>query len=307
MAANTTTPSGASRRRIRTQLSRLVSWLVPDEPAPANPWSIEDLERVRREYRARHEQARRRVGALLSASVGSMLLAVPAWRLAEETEPGLILSAVAVTAFVGFLVVRSQEQHLQDQQFEADDEYERAKLATEITDQNSPQRAALKLFQTHSSRLRRYYDQALHQARVIFWVGLLCLVLGFGALGAAMALVVWREDLLPELSDKVVVAALGAAGGILANFIGVVYIRMHSATIRSLSEFHNRLVATNYLHFGNFLVARIEDSATQDQALAGMAQAIAGQAQGIAGLQEAVLKLDWSQPPPPRTTGRGPP
>jgi hypothetical protein len=298
MAANTElVANGSSTARIGARRSRLVSWLVPDDPCPADPWDVGQLKRVRDDYRKQHMRARRQVGALLATSIGLVLLSALAWRLFDDTGPGLALGAVAVTVFVGFLLVHSQEQHLHDEQLEADDEYERAKLADEITGANSPQRAALKLFQNHSARLRRYYDQALRQARVIFWVGLLCLAAGFSAIGVALALVVLREDSLPDLSDKVIVAALGAVGGVLANFIGVVYIRIHSATIRSLSEFHNRLVATNYLHFGNFLVTKIADSHTQDLALAGIAEAIAGQAQGIAGAQEAVLKLDWARQP----------
>lgn len=297
MAANTEAMNGASTPQIGARRSRLVSWLVPDDPCPADPWNVEELKRVRDDYRLRHLRARRQVGAFLASSIGLVLLSVLAWGLFEEAEPGLALGSVAVTVFVGFLIVRGQAQHLHDEQLEADDEYERAKLADEITGATSPQRASLKLFQTHSARVRRYYDQTLQQARVIFWAGLLCLVLGFSAIGAALALIAAGEEVLPQLSDKVVVAALGAVGGVLANFIGVVYIRMHSATIRSLSEFHNRLVATNYLHFGNFLVTKIADPDTQDRALAGIAEAIAGQVQGNVGPQEAMLKLDWSQQP----------
>lgn len=296
--------SSSSGRRAETKRSRIISRLVPDDPVPAEPWDVEGLKRVRNEHRVRLIRARRNTGVFLGASVGLVFVSVLAYRLFEETEPGLAFGSVAVAAFVLFLIACSQERHLHDEELETDDEHERAKLATEIGDPNSPQRAALKLFQTHSVRLRRYYDQTLDQARLIFWVGLLCLTLGFGAIGTALALIGASKDFLPELSDQVVVAALGVVGGVLANFIGVVYIRMHSATIQSLSEFHIRLVATNYLHFGNFLVAKIDDPEAQGRALAGVAEAIAGQAQTTSAPQDAVLKLDWSHQETTQAGGR---
>lgn len=86
--------------------------------------------------------------------------------------------------------------------------------------QEPRERRAQKQFQVHSHQLRRYYDQALRQRSVIFWIGMLCILAGFGIIVAAGLLITERDA---ALSEQIVVAALGAIGGILANFIAVVY------------------------------------------------------------------------------------
>jgi len=62
---------------------------------------------------------------------------------------------------------------------------------------------------------------------------------------------------------------------VLADFIGVIFLRMYSQAIGSMSRFHERLVNTHHLHFGNFLAARISRDADQDRTLKEMALAIA--------------------------------
>jgi len=46
---------------------------------------------------------------------------------------------------------------------------------------------------------------------------------------------------------------------------------MHAETVKSLTGFHNRLVLTHYLHFGNFLLAKIENQELREKSLAQMA------------------------------------
>jgi hypothetical protein len=134
------------------------------------------------------------------------------------------------------------------------------------------ERRAQKQFQVHSHQLRRYYDQALQQRRVIFGIGVVCIGAGFGIILAA-GILIWLGD--AKLSKQIVIAALGAVGGILANFIAVMYLNMFKETIRSIGAFHDRLVFTNHLHFANVLAAKVTDDATRDQLVAGMAQAMA--------------------------------
>ncbi len=125
---------------------------------------------------------------------------------------------------------------------------------------------AQKLFKLHQFELKRYYDQTLRQSKWIFIVGICCLVLGFSVIGASLWFANQRDG-----RDKIIVAVLGGIGGILSNFIAVVYLKMHSQTIQSLTEFHNRLVLTHYLHFGNFLLAKIETQDLREKSLAQMA------------------------------------
>jgi hypothetical protein len=61
-------------------------------------------------------------------------------------------------------------------------------------------------------------------------------------------------------TTQIVVGALGAVRAMLADFIGGVYIKMYSGTVKSLTEFHERLVLTHHLHFANFLAAKITNN-----------------------------------------------
>jgi hypothetical protein len=132
---------------------------------------------------------------------------------------------------------------------------------------------ANKLFQVSSLELKRYYDQGRRQRAWIFAFGIICILFGFAVVAAAF--VVLYTDKNADLSEKIVTASLGAVGAILANFVAVIYLRMFSSTLRSIVDFHNRLVITHHVNFGNVLAARITDRALQDETLAGMAAALA--------------------------------
>lgn len=139
-------------------------------------------------------------------------------------------------------------------------------------EENNLEARAQKLFQLHSFELKRYYDQALRQGRSIYYVGVGCIVLGFGVIVAAFVLVAASPK--ASFDEKILIAALSAVGGVLANFIGVIYLRMFSETVQAVTGFHQRLVVTHHLHFANFLVAKIDDRTLREDALATMAEAL---------------------------------
>jgi hypothetical protein len=137
-----------------------------------------------------------------------------------------------------------------------------------LTDKDvTAEQRAQKLFKIHQYQLNKYYDQTLRISKWVFFVGVTCLVMGFLVVGASL----WLVHGANAAKDQYVVAALGAIGGLLSNFIGAIYLKMHSKTIKSLTEFHNRLVLTHYLHFGNFLLAKIENQDLREKSLAQMA------------------------------------
>lgn len=124
-----------------------------------------------------------------------------------------------------------------------------------------------KLFRFYESVLRKYYDQNLSQGSWIFWLGLLCIGLGFAIVLASLILVA-RSTALP---GQIVTATLGALSGILVNYIAVIFLRMYSETVKSSNEFHNRLVKTHQMHFGSSLAAKLENSELREETLAQMA------------------------------------
>ena len=138
-----------------------------------------------------------------------------------------------------------------------------------LESRNDPEEVrAEKLFRLQQIELKKYYDQTLSHSDWIFWFGILCILFGLGLTAVSLALVTRTG---PGLAAQVVIAALGAASGLLANFVAVIYLKMHSETIRSLTRFHNRLVTTHHLHFGNLLAAKLKDPDLREKTLSEMA------------------------------------
>jgi hypothetical protein len=61
---------------------------------------------------------------------------------------------------------------------------------------------------------------------------------------------------------------------------------MHSETIKSLTEFHNRLVLTHHLHFGNFLAAKIANENLRESTLANIASSLVQARQELAQVEQ---------------------
>jgi cytochrome c biogenesis protein CcdA len=137
---------------------------------------------------------------------------------------------------------------------------------------NDDEKRAFRLFQIDNLEVGRYYEQALRQRRLIFYVGILCIIVGFASVFAAFRLVASGSQ--EQLSEKIVVASLGTIGGILANFVGLIFLRMFSSVVQSMVDFHKRLVATHHVVFGNLLVAKIQDAEMRNSTLSKIAQAL---------------------------------
>ena len=155
---------------------------------------------------------------------------------------------------------RNEDQEVTDTRNELD-------LLTMAND--APEQRAQKLLQVNQLELRRYYDQTLGQGRYLFYVGIACILLGFGVVAASLVLV--REAADGPTHSQLVIGILGAVGGILANFVGVIYLRMYSETVKSITTFHNRLVGTHDLYFGNLLAAKITSLTERELTLGQMA------------------------------------
>lgn len=126
-----------------------------------------------------------------------------------------------------------------------------------------------KLFKHHHFELKRYYDENLKQSSLIFVVGIICIIIGFIIIGVTMYFLL--SDTSDKVTNKIIIASLGAVGALLSNFIAAIYLKMHSETVKSLTEFHNRFVKTHHFYFGNFLISKIEDQGKREDALAQLA------------------------------------
>ncbi|MHD0313963.1 TRADD-N-associated membrane domain-containing protein [Fusobacterium varium] len=120
-----------------------------------------------------------------------------------------------------------------------------------------------KQFKLHQYELEKYYKQNLSHNQKIFWGGILSIIFGFGTIFFMLWLLLFDG----ELNNKIEIIIVGGIGGILSNFIGVVYIKMYSETLKVLMKFHKKLVYTHDLHFANYLLSQIENKELKEEIL----------------------------------------
>jgi hypothetical protein len=151
-----------------------------------------------------------------------------------------------------------------------------------IPDQSQEQKAQ-KLLQIQQFELKRYYDQTLRQSNGIFYVGVLTMILGFSVIAWSMYFVSHNfitsqggdgTALQKWTGESVIVAVLGAIGGILTNFVGAMYIKMFSEIVQAVTKSHASLVATSHLHLANVLAANIRADELRERTLADLALAL---------------------------------
>lgn len=184
----------------------------------------------------------------------------------EEDKVAYIISWI--TALVGLIILcltifNPQISYKADLQ-EVENELELLGIAL-----SSEEERAEKLFKHHHLELKRYYDENLKQSSWIFIVGILCIIAGFVIIGLTLYLL--YSNLSSQTENKIIIASVGAVGAILTNFIAVVFLKMHSETIKSLTEFHNRFVNTHHFYFGNFLVSKVKNQEKREEALVNLA------------------------------------
>jgi hypothetical protein len=121
-----------------------------------------------------------------------------------------------------------------------------------------------KLFKNHQVELKKYYDQTLNHSSYIFYVGILCLVIGFGVIGYSIYKANNVSFFNLNTNSQIISSILGAVSGILINYIGAIYLKMFSETIKSLTEIQKMLAMTHHLHFVNFITSKINTPETRE-------------------------------------------
>lgn len=157
--------------------------------------------------------------------------------------------------------IRFVEEEIKDIEFEKD------LLKFEAKPEES---RAEKLLRMSQYQLRRYYDLNLSQNHWIFVVGIFCIFLGAGIIGATLYLLVSPSSpaVSLELKEKMVLGFLGAIGTIFTDYIAAIYLKMHSAAVESLINLHSKLASTHTLFLANLVASRIDDEEKRWEAFA---------------------------------------
>lgn len=132
------------------------------------------------------------------------------------------------------------------------------------------------LFLKHQSDLKRYYDQALRHSSLVFGLGIFCVLAGLFFIGASLFLLKSGEDVGIELgtAGQIITGSLGATAAILTGYVARVYLSIHRGALRSLNDFHDKLVKTHHLHFAGVLADRVKDENARDEANAEIARQV---------------------------------
>jgi len=180
----------------------------------------------------------------------------------------IVIGMFETLTMISFVFARNRARQLEGAVQQAD--YELNLLMPDLAAKEHAERLYLK----QQFELKRYYDEALRQSSSLSYIGAACVAGGFIIVGVTFGVVSGAGT-----PDKAVPPALvGGIGGVLANFVAVVFLHMHSGTIRALTAFHDRLVATNHMHLAHLMVSRVgEDEVhpAQSAALTALAPHVA--------------------------------
>lgn len=244
----------------------------PTEEADKN-WDEERTQvlRKRRHGLKLHRKARIGIGAILLSVGCSAGTIVPFYADSSRSEGRAVIATVVIYGFiaVAFAIYSLSgvgELSVEIQSVEDDmDLIEFKKQPAEVR--------AYKLFRLNQLEVKRHYTQTLSQGAVIFAVGIFCILSGFAIIGITLKLLSSANG---STTTKFIIGGVGVIGGILTNFVAYIYLKMHKATSDRLVEQQHRLITTHFLHFGNYLAARIsEDQELRNETLSEMAKVLA--------------------------------
>lgn len=131
------------------------------------------------------------------------------------------------------------------------------------SENHSEEIKAEKQFRMYQNELQKYYSQNLSHSQNIFYTGIISIIIGFGIIVYTLWYLTYNET----VNNSTQLMLTGGIGGILSNFIGVIYLKMYSETLKVLTAFHNKLVYTQNLHFSNCLLAKIKDRKLKEKVL----------------------------------------
>lgn len=183
--------------------------------------------------------------------------------LFKETSQNIILSPdkliiILSISSLSLALIRLKDRNLVvDRIKETSDELEYLNIEDE-----SDIKKAEKQFKLHQNELQKYYSQNLSHSQKIFYTGIVCIILGFGIIAFTMWILSTKN-----INNTLELMITGGIGGVLSNFIGVIYLKMYSETLKVLIEFHNKLVYTHNLHFSNYLLAKVENKELKEKIL----------------------------------------
>ncbi|MFD8818043.1 hypothetical protein ACFV23_42790 [Streptomyces sp. NPDC059627] len=247
---------------------------APEPEEDDTETAVDDIEAALK-YKVVHLAKRRNQRRTLGKTciiLGLALLAISVWDGAQNPlgySPFAITLAAYGAALLACALISLSTQVLDTEIQGAEDDLELLHIQKQ-----QPAMRAYVAYRRHQLDLNRYYNQSLAHGKVIFLVGIGCILAGFTVIAATLYLL--SKHLNVDTSSKILIGSVGTIGGILSNFIAALFLRMFTTISQSLTLQHDRLVTTNFLHFGNFLASKVqENTPLREETLSVMARSLA--------------------------------
>ena len=153
----------------------------------------------------------------------------------------------------------------EEQVLEINDEIELLEILKNF-DKRSTEIYAEIRFRKYEKEMKRYHDINLISFKILLPIGIIIIVFGIGIIIGSIILFYLEKDKLPII--------IGTISGILTNFIGTIFIKMYTETVKSSLKFHNKLVNSSSKFFSNVLISKIKNQDLQDKTLSEVAKII---------------------------------
>ena len=119
---------------------------------------------------------------------------------------------------------------------------------------------AEKMFRMNQKDLMRYYDMNLTQTKFLSALGIMMVI--FGMLIVAASLYMYMS-----LNADKVLLFVGNLSGIIADFVGAVFIKMYTKNIEAAVKFHAKFAESNNFLLANLIANKIENEKLRETTL----------------------------------------
>ena len=175
---------------------------------------------------------------------------------------GLIFIILGPSTIILLIFIKDLEITVKEEEIlEMNDEIELLE-----TSESEYDKIAKKQFQKDQKEVKRYYDINLKHLKYLFPIGAGIILLGVTIIIISVILFINEKNGIQML--------IGSVSGILIDFIGVIFIRMYTETVKMSLKFHDKLINSNNILFVNILITKIKNQDLQDKTLSEVAKII---------------------------------
>ena len=175
---------------------------------------------------------------------------------------GLIFIVLGTSAIILLIFIKDLEITVKEEEIlEMNDEIELLE-----TSESEYDKIAKKQFQKDKKEVKRYYDINLKHLKYLFPIGVGIILLGVTIIIISVILFINEKNGIQML--------IGSVSGILIDFIGVIFIRIYTETVKMSLKFHDKLINSNNILFVNILITKIKNQDLQDKTLSEVAKII---------------------------------